>query len=89
MERPLTAVIQVHSQPYLAKDAVHFNVNLWYTTGDVAWVLTSTALVWLMIPGVGFFYSGLARRKSALSLIFLSLMSVSIVSFQVTHHRID
>jgi ammonium transporter, Amt family len=60
-----------------------FNVNLWYTTGDVAWVLTSTALVWLMIPGVGFFYSGLARRKSALSLIFLSLMSVSIVSFQV------
>jgi Amt family ammonium transporter len=89
MERPLTAVIQVHSQTYLAKDAVHFNVNLWYTTGDVAWVLTSTALVWLMIPGVGFFYSGLARRKSALSLIFLSLMSVSIVSFQVTHHRID
>jgi len=61
------------------------DLNLWYTTGDVAWVLASTALVWLMIPGVGFFYSGLARRKSALSLIWLSLMSVAIVSFQV--HR--
>src|SRR5271169_696535 len=36
-----------------------------------------------MIPGVGFFYSGLARRKSALSLIWLSLMSIAIVSFQV------
>jgi Amt family ammonium transporter len=35
-----------------------------------------------MIPGVGFFYSGLARRKSALSLIWLSLMSVGVVSFQ-------
>lgn len=35
-----------------------------------------------MIPGVGFFYSGLARRKSALSLIWLSLMSVGLVSFQ-------
>jgi ammonium transporter, Amt family len=61
-----------------------FNINLWYTTGDVAWVLASTALVWLMIPGVGFFYSGLARRKSALSLIWLSLMSISVVSFQVS-----
>lgn len=24
-----------------------------YNNGDIAWVLTSTALVWLMIPGVG------------------------------------
>jgi ammonia channel protein AmtB len=45
--------------------------------------MTSTALVLLMIPGVGFFYSGLARRKSALSLIWLSMMSVGVVSFQV------
>lgn len=35
-----------------------------------------------MIPGVGFFYSGLARRKSALSLIWLSLMSTAVISFQ-------
>jgi Amt family ammonium transporter len=45
-------------------------------------MLTSTALVLLMIPGVGFFYSGLARRKSALSLLWLTLMSVAVVSFQ-------
>lgn len=42
----------------------------------------STALVLLMIPGVGFFYSGLARRKSALSLICLSVMAVGVVTFQ-------
>jgi Amt family ammonium transporter len=29
--------------------------------GDIAWVLASTALVWIMVPGVGFFYSGLLR----------------------------
>jgi len=63
-------------------DSLTFDLNLWYTTGDSAWIMASTALVWLMIPGVGFFYSGLARRKSALSLIWLSLMSVAIVSFQ-------
>jgi Amt family ammonium transporter len=51
-------------------------------TGDFAWILTSSAFVLLMIPGVGFFYSGLARRKSALSLIWLSMMSVGIVGFQ-------
>jgi Amt family ammonium transporter len=45
-------------------------------------MLTSSALVLLMIPGVGFFYSGLARRKSALSLIWLSCMSICVVSFQ-------
>lgn len=44
--------------------------------------MTSSALVLLMIPGVGFFYSGLARRKSALSLIWLSMMSVALVMFQ-------
>lgn len=51
-------------------------------SGDIAWIITSTALVLLMIPGVGFFYSGLARRKSALSLIWLAMMSVGVVGFQ-------
>lgn len=32
-----------------------------YNPGDIAWVLASTALVWIMVPGVGFFYSGLLR----------------------------
>ncbi|KAF8885347.1 ammonium transporter [Infundibulicybe gibba] len=53
-----------------------------YNLGDIAWTLASTALVWLMIPGVGFFYSGLLRRKNALSMIYVSLLSVAVVSFQ-------
>jgi Amt family ammonium transporter len=32
-----------------------------YNMGDISWVLASTALVWIMVPGVGFFYSGLLR----------------------------
>jgi Amt family ammonium transporter len=32
--------------------------------------------------GHSFFYSGLARRKSALSLIWLSIMASAVVSFQ-------
>lgn len=50
--------------------------------GDTAWVLISTALVFLMIPGVGYFYSGMARSKNALSLMFLSFVSVAIISIE-------
>jgi len=38
-------------------------------SGDTAWVLTSAALVLLMIPGLAFFYAGLVRRKNVLSLL--------------------
>ncbi|KAF9456963.1 ammonium transporter [Collybia nuda] len=53
-----------------------------YNLGDIAWTLASTALVWIMIPGLGFFYSGLLRRKNALSMIFTSMMAIGVVSFQ-------
>ncbi|CAE6467969.1 unnamed protein product [Rhizoctonia solani] len=53
-----------------------------YNLGDIAWVLTCTALVWIMIPGVGFFYSGLLRRKNALSMIYFSMLALAVVSFQ-------
>jgi Amt family ammonium transporter len=53
-----------------------------YDPGDTAWILTSTALVWVMIPGVGYYYSGMARSKNALSLIMLSLLSAAVVSVQ-------
>ncbi|WVF69650.1 hypothetical protein IAT40_004429 [Kwoniella sp. CBS 6097] len=53
-----------------------------YNLGDMAWILASMALVWLMVPGVGLFYSGLLRRKNALSMIFLSVAAVAVGSFQ-------
>ena len=58
------------------------DLNVFYDAGDIAWMITATALVLLMIPGVGFFYSGLARRKSALSLIWLSMSATALISFQ-------
>lgn len=51
--------------------------------GDTGFVLASTALVFMMIPGVGYFYSGMATSKSALSLIMLSCWSIAVVSVQV------
>ncbi|KDN53302.1 ammonium transporter [Tilletiaria anomala UBC 951] len=53
-----------------------------YSPGDIAWILTCTTLVWLMIPGLGYLYSGLARRKNALHLLLLTLAALAVVSFQ-------
>jgi Amt family ammonium transporter len=39
-------------------------------------------LVWFIIPGVGLLYGGLASRKSALSLLFQSIMVCAVVTFQ-------
>lgn len=39
-------------------------------------------MVVVMIPGLGFLYSGLARRKSALSMIWACMASFSVITFQ-------
>jgi len=36
----------------------------------------------LIIPGIGLLYGGLARRKSALALLFQSLMVAAVTSIQ-------
>lgn len=47
--------------------------------GDTAWLLTSSALVLLMTPGLAFFYGGLARGKSVLNTMLMSFVAMGIV----------
>lgn len=58
------------------------NVNKWFQSGDQAYIIVASAMVMVMIPGLGFLYSGLARRKSALSMIWACMASLSVVTFQ-------
>ncbi|GMM30765.1 ammonium permease [Martiniozyma asiatica (nom. inval.)] len=53
-----------------------------YDGAGMVWVMVSGALVWIMIPGVGLLYSGLSRKKHALSMLWASLMAICLVSFQ-------
>jgi len=48
--------------------------------GDMAWLLTSSALVMIMTPGLGFFYAGLARKKNVVSTVFQCFATVAVVS---------
>ena len=38
-------------------------------SGDISWMLTSSALVLLMTPGLAFFYGGLVKRKNTVNTI--------------------
>jgi ammonium transporter, Amt family len=49
-------------------------------TGDTAWLLMSTALVMIMLPGLAFFYGGLVRRKNVLSTVMHSFFGLALVS---------
>lgn len=63
-------------------DSLTVNLNTQFDMANMVWVGTSSALVWIMIPGVGLLYSGLSRKKHSLSLLWASIMAVCLTSFQ-------
>ena len=50
------------------------------SAGDIAWVITATALVMLMTPALGFFYGGLVRRKNLVSTIVQCFIIFAVIS---------
>jgi len=52
------------------------------SSGDTAWVLVSTALVLLMIPGLALFYGGLVRTKAVLNTFMMSVAALAVVGIQ-------
>jgi Amt family ammonium transporter len=51
-----------------------------YNGADVAWMLVATALVFLMTPGLAFFYGGMVHRKNVISTMIKSLIAAGVVS---------
>jgi len=51
-----------------------------YSPADIAWILVATALVFIMTPGLAFFYGGMVHRKNILSTMIKSMVSAGIVS---------
>lgn len=51
-------------------------------SGDTAWLLVSTALVLLMVPGLALFYGGLVRGRAALNTLMMSFGALAIVGVQ-------
>jgi Amt family ammonium transporter len=53
-----------------------------FDTGDTAWMLVSTALVLVMLPGLALFYGGMVRAKNVLSTFMHSFVAMGIVGVQ-------
>ncbi|MET0692776.1 MAG: ammonium transporter [Propionibacteriaceae bacterium] len=49
-------------------------------SGDTAWILTSSALVLLMTPGLAMFYGGMVRAKSVLNMMMMSFGALGVVT---------
>ncbi|BDQ11050.1 ammonium transporter [Sediminibacterium sp. TEGAF015] len=51
-----------------------------YNAADIAWILVATALVFLMTPGLAFFYGGMVHRKNVISTMIKSVVASGVVS---------
>jgi Amt family ammonium transporter len=51
-----------------------------FNAADIAWIIVATALVFLMTPGLAFFYGGMVHRKNVLSTMMKSVVAAGVVS---------
>lgn len=51
-----------------------------YSASDIAWILVATAFVFLMTPGLAFFYGGMVNRKNVISTMIKSVVAAGVVS---------
>lgn len=50
-----------------------------YNSADIAWIIVATALVFIMTPGLAFFYGGMVHRKNVLSTMIKSVVAAGVV----------
>ena len=79
---PAAAPAADAAKPADAAPATPPDVKPVLNTGDTAWMLVSSALVLLMIPGLALFYGGMVRQKNVLSTMMHSLVAMGIVGVQ-------
>lgn len=51
-----------------------------YNASDIAFILVATALVFLMTPGLAFFYGGMVHRKNVISTMIKSVVAAGVIS---------
>ncbi|QEC53304.1 ammonium transporter [Anseongella ginsenosidimutans] len=49
-------------------------------SADVAWILVASTLVFLMTPGLSFFYGGMVNRKNVISTMLQSFIATGLIS---------
>ncbi len=58
----------------------NFNDAGKYSSADIVWIIVATALVFLMTPGLAFFYGGMVHRKNVISTMIKSVVAAGVVT---------
>lgn len=64
----------------LVPSVINFDGSKIYNSADTAWIIVATALVFLMTPGLAFFYGGMVHRKNVISTMIKSIVAAGVVS---------
>lgn len=49
-------------------------------SGNIGWLLTASILVFLMVPGIAFFYGGMLRKQSMTSMMAQTLIAIGVMT---------
>jgi Amt family ammonium transporter len=70
----MLTVLQIHAMNEIAPSSID--------AGSTAWMLVSSAMVLLMVPGLALFYGGMVRRKNILSTMMHSFVAMAVIGVQ-------
>src|SRR5688572_11875323 len=77
---PFLVLLAVAVLSLLIKPVADFADATKYNSADISWVIVATALVFLMTPGLAFFYGGMVHRKNVISTMIKSVVAAGVVS---------
>ncbi len=77
---PFLVLLGVAVVALFVKPVVDFADASKYSQADIAWIIVATALVFLMTPGLAFFYGGMVHRKNVISTMMKSVVAAGVVS---------
>jgi len=76
---PFVVLVGIAILAMFVPSVTNFDIGK-YNGADVAWIIVATALVFLMTPGLAFFYGGMVHRKNVISTMIKSLIAAGVVS---------
>jgi len=77
---PFAVLMLIAIAAIFVPSLANFNDGGKYNSADIAWMIVATALVFLMTPGLAFFYGGMVHRKNVLSTMIKSFVATGVVS---------
>src|SRR5437868_14254768 len=77
---PFLVLVAVAVVAMFVKPVADFADTGKYSSADIAWIIVATALVFLMTPGLAFFYGGMVHRKNVISTMIKSMVAAGVVS---------